>query len=151
MSLIIFLLFFQGLTNPVSSTSESASALSLLSTVREALDAAVEQLATTSGEAINESREFFRTHLDWRVIRLRNILQIEPPLSSSIHPDVSSTTMEQQQNVEEATAVSQLIERLMPSIRSAMTETLTATGTATTEQVVDRRSLRVSADPLPTE
>ncbi|VDL60863.1 unnamed protein product [Hymenolepis diminuta] len=140
-----------GLTNPVSSTSESASALSLLSNVQEALDAAVEQLATTSGEAINESREFFRTHLDWRVTRLRNILQIEPPFSSSIHPDISSTTIEQQQNVEEATAVSQLIELLMPSIRSAMTETLTATGTATTEQVVDRRSLRVSADPLPTE
>ncbi|VDO03068.1 unnamed protein product [Rodentolepis nana] len=137
------------LVNPVSSTSESVSTLSLLYSVREALDAAVEQLATTDDEAISDSREFFRTHLEWRVSRLRNILQVEPPLSSSIHSGISSTTMEQQQNVEETAVVNQLIERLMPSIRTAMTETLTAT--ATTEQVADRRSLKVSADPLPAE
>nr|CDS33412.1 mitogen activated protein kinase binding protein [Hymenolepis microstoma] len=137
------------LVNPVSSTSESVSALSLLYSVREALDAAVEQLATTDDNAISDSREFFRTHLEWRVSRLRNILRVEPPISSSIHSGISSTTIEQQQNVEGTAVVNQLIERLMPSIRTAMTETLTAT--ATSEQVADRKSLKVSADPLPAE
>lgn len=137
------------LANPPSPTSESVSVLNLLYSVRKALDVAVEQLATTDDEAISDSREFFRTHLEWRVSRLRSILQVEPPLSSSIHSGISSTTIEQQQNVEETTVVNQLIERLMPSIRTAMTETLTAT--AVTEQVADRRPLKVSADPLPSD
>ncbi|KAM7540800.1 hypothetical protein Aperf_G00000033098 [Anoplocephala perfoliata] len=146
----------ENLTNPVSSTSELPTALSLLSNVREAIDAAVEHFTTTDYETIRESQEFYRTHLEWRVTQLRNILQVDSPLSFSTHPESTTTPIaastelgaKQQQQVEEA-AVTQLIDRLMPSIRSAMAETLT--GGAPSAEHTDRRSLKISADPLPAD
>ncbi|KAL5113101.1 WD repeat-containing protein 62 [Taenia crassiceps] len=121
-------------SNSVPSASESTLALSLLSNVREALDVAVDHLAVFSADSstICESREFFRAYLERRVARLRSILQAEPLVSSSSSSLLSQspTTDTPIQRVEETVssqaAVVELIERLMPSIRSAMAETLTA-------------------------
>lgn len=100
----------------------------------EALDVAVEHLAAFSADSstICESREFFRSYLEQRVARLRSILRAEPLVSSSPpsllsqSPTADTPTQRIEETVPSQAAVVELIERLMPSIRSAMAETLTA-------------------------
>ena len=133
-------------------------ALTLLSNVREALDAAVEHFTTSSldSSVICEGREFFQSHLEWRVSQLRDLFHAEtlhasPPMLPASTTAATSTLPLKGKKHDEQAVVTQLIERLMPSIRSAMTETLTASvGAATSassEQTME--PLKVSADPLP--
>ena len=133
-------------------------ALNLLSNVREALDAAVEHFTTSSldSSVISEGREFFQSHLEWRVARLRDLFHTEalhasPSFTPTSTTATTSTLPLQGKKHDEQAAVTQLIERLMPSIRSAMTETLTASVSAATCASNEQTAgpLKVSADPLP--
>eukprot|EP00108_Taenia_solium_P006289 TsM_000193500 transcript=TsM_000193500 gene=TsM_000193500 len=146
-------------SHSVPSASESALALSLLSNVREALDVAVEHLAAFSADSstICESREFFHSYLERRVARLRSILRAEPLVSSSPpsllsqSPTADTPTQRIEETVSPQAAVVKLIERLMPSIRSAMAETLTAgvgPGTGTPSEHTDA-TLKISANTSP--
>ncbi|KAH9286084.1 WD repeat-containing protein 62 [Echinococcus granulosus] len=146
-------------SNSVSSASGSALALSLLSNVRQALDAAAEHLAAFSADSstICEGRKFFHSYLEWRVARLRGILQVGSLVSSSqLSPSTQSPTTDTPAQRVEKTAPSQaavvkLIEHFTPSIRSAMAETLTAgvgAGMGTSSEETDG-ALKIPVDPFP--
>ncbi|VDM33273.1 unnamed protein product [Hydatigera taeniaeformis] len=150
---------FDNSPNSVSSTSDSALALSLLSKVREALDVAMDHLAafSTNSSTICDSRKFFSCHLEQRITRLRSVLRVEPPISAFPPSPLSQspTTDTPTQHIEESTpsqaAVVELIERLMPSIRSAMAETLTAgvsPGSVTSSEHADG-TLKIPTNPFP--
>uniref|UniRef100_A0A5K3ETA8 ANAPC4_WD40 domain-containing protein n=1 Tax=Mesocestoides corti TaxID=53468 RepID=A0A5K3ETA8_MESCO len=133
-------------SNLSTSTSDSQSALNFLSNVREALDAAADHLASINDKnVVSLSREFFLTELDWRVARLRSILHMEAAFSSASSNVLRSEDPSQ-------LAVAKLVERIMPSIRSAVAETLTpGTGDGNDHMSPRAGAMELSVELLPAD